>query len=109
MANDAYTQQYLAQDGSFHGRVRAALATVAWQVLEEDAATHGHDMRAGFARQVIGNLTQQAQTIAPWLVERPNLFSFATSFDFQRGNTITAAGDLDIQAQLMADWDDLAG
>jgi hypothetical protein len=109
MPNDSYTQQQLAQDVTFQGRVRAALATVAFQVLEEDPATAKHDQRATFARQVIGNVTFAAQQVTPWLVERPNLRAFETSYDFARANVVTAAGDPDIESQLHTDWNYMAG
>jgi hypothetical protein len=107
--NDSYTQQRLAADILFQGRVRSALANVAWQVLGEDPATANHDARVKYARAVIDSLTGAAQTIAAWVVERPNLLSFATSYDFPSGQVVTAAGDADIESQLLTDWDILAG
>jgi hypothetical protein len=107
--NDSYTQQRLASDTLFQGRVRAAIANVAWQVLEEDPATANHAAREAFARSVISNLTMAAQTAASWIVERPNLLAFATTYDFPSGSIVTAAGDADIQSQLVTDWDILAG
>ena len=109
MANSSYTQQRLAADPTFQGRVRGAIATVAWQVLGEDAATPNHDKRVAYARQAISNLTFAAQLSAPWLVERPNLRAFNTSFDFEAGTVITAAGDADIESQIATDWDVLSG
>jgi hypothetical protein len=109
MANDSYTQQRLAADVAFQGRVRSAMANVAWQMLEEDPATANHANRAAFARSVINSLSLAAQTAAAWLVERPNLLDFATSYDFPSGQIVTAAGDADIESQLVTDWDILAG
>jgi hypothetical protein len=109
MANDSFTQQRLAADATFQGRVRAALATVAWQVLNEDPATPNHANRLTYARNVITNLTFGAQTASPWLVERPNLRAFETSYDFESGTVVTAAADADIESQIATDWDVLAG
>ena len=109
MANDSYTQQRLAADLTFQGRVRNALANVAWQVLGEPDTTPNHAWRATYANQVINNLTFQSAGVANWLVQRPNLMAFATSYDFKGGNVVTASGDADIESQLMSDWDKMAG
>ena len=42
-------------------------------------------------------------------VNRPNVFNFETSYNFQVGGTVTAAGDPDIESQLMTDWNKMAG
>lgn len=108
-ANDSFTQQALASDQSFQLRVRAALARVAWEMLEEPASTPNHDARVWYAKYVLASLTNSAQNVAPWLVERPNLILFETSYDFSAQAVITAAGDADIESQLRTDWDHLAG
>jgi hypothetical protein len=109
MANDSYTQQALAANATFQTRVKNALATVAWQVLNEDVSTPGNTARVQYARQVINNLQGSAMQVAPWLVDRPNLFQFETSFDFPSGDVVTQSGDADIESQLATDWDVLAG
>jgi len=109
MANTSFTQQALAANASFQTRVRNALATVAWQVLNEDPATPNYQARVVYARAVIYNLQGTAIQIAPWLVDRPNLFQFETSFDFPSGDVVTASGDADIESQLASDWNVLAG
>jgi hypothetical protein len=110
MANDAHTQQALAADTHFHSRVRAALAKVAWEVIEEPDTTPHHDERVAYARNIaLPNLANVAVQISPWLVERTNLFAFATSYDFAASSVVTAAGDADIESQLMTDWNVLAG
>lgn len=109
MANDAYTQQALAQDPRFRLRVKAALAKVAWVVLTEPANTADHATRATYARNTIGNLDGAAVQVAQWLVMRTNVVSFVTSYDFTQGAVITAAGDADIESQLSTDWSKLAG
>jgi hypothetical protein len=109
MANDSFSQQALAIDQKFRLRVQNALASVAWSVLSEDAGTPAHPERADYARTVINNLGSQAQTVAPWLVTRPNLMQAVTSYDFQALATVTDATDAALESQLMTDWNTLAG
>ena len=109
MANTSYTQQALASSPNFQLRVRAALATVAWQVLNEPVDTPDHAVRAAYAHTVIGNVSMAATQIAAWLVERPNLMSFETSYNFPAAAVVTAAGDADIESQLATDWSKLSG
>jgi len=109
MANDTFTQQALAQDSRFLERVRGNLATVAFSVLNEAANTPSHSQRAAYARSVINNLQLAATQISSWLVERPNLMAFETSYNFPAAAIVTAAGDADIQSQLLTDWNVLSG
>lgn len=116
MPNDAFTQQALAKESRFQLRLQNALTRVAWEVLDEDAATPHHTERVTFAQKVVGQsalLTPASATVAlqlaPSFVNRPNVFAFATSYDFQVGAVVTASGDLDIESQLRTDWNDLAG
>jgi hypothetical protein len=109
MANDSTTQQRLAADQAFQGRVRSAIATVAFQVLNEDPASPNHDKRVTYARNVIANLTYAAQGAAAWIVERPNLMGKTTSYDFPSGAIVTDATDADLESQVATDWDVLAG
>jgi hypothetical protein len=109
MPNDAFTQQALAAEAQFHKRLQNGLTKVAWQVFEEDPSTLHHAERAAYANRVNNNQTQTAQQLAPSFVNRPNIINFATSYDFEIGATVTAAGDPDIESQLMTDWNTLAG
>lgn len=109
MANTSYTQQALAVDPNFQVRVKNALATVAWQILNEPTDTPNNTMRVAYARSVIQNLPMYAGQICPWLVDRPNLFQFETSFNFPSGHVVTASGDADIESQIASDWNVLAG
>lgn len=109
MANDSNTQQALALDPRFRIRVRAAIAKVAWQILEESAGTANHEIRANYARLVLANLDSIVNQIAPWLVMRGNLLAFTTSYDFAVGGVVTTSGDADIESQLATDWNHLAG
>ena len=109
MPNNAHTQQALASDLQFRQRVKAALSTVAWQVLAEAVDVEHHAERETYAHQVLRSLDQTAQQWAPSLVMRPNLFQFETSYDFAAAQVITASGDPDIESQVMSDWNEWAG
>jgi len=109
MANDSYTQMALGDDANFQRRMRANLMSVSWEILNEADTVEFHDQRANFARQVINNPDLYVRNISAWIVMRPNLFSFATTYSFPAMAVISAAGDPDIQSQLMTDWNDLAG
>jgi hypothetical protein len=109
MANDAFTQQALADDRRFVLRLENALGKVAWEVLNEVSTTPNHTERAQYANRVLANPQQTAQQLASSFVGRPNVFGFATSYDFTVGAVVTAAGDPDIESQLHTDWSQLAG
>ncbi len=110
MSNSSASQQALAEDGSFRRRVKDALSIVAWEVIEEDPATPHHDKREDYARHsVITNLDTAASQAVSWLVNRINIVSFETTYDFASRSIVTAAGDPDIQAQIRADWNIMAG
>ena len=110
--NDSFTQQALASDPHFRQRVRSALSTVAWQVVNEAESTANHEPRLGYAQQVIRSLDSEMTTVLPNIVFRPNVNNFETTyvFDFplQIGQVVTAAGDADLLSQIATDWDDLA-
>lgn len=112
MANDAFSQQALAQDAHFRARVRSALATVAWQIVNESTDTANHANRLAYARQVIRNLNGEVANIVDSLVMRTNVLAFATSYTFdfvtQQGHVVSASGDPDIQSQISTDWNALA-
>lgn len=109
-ANNSYSQQALAADANFRKRLAAALATVAWQVINEDEQTANHEQRKNYARAtVLPNLAGTAAQIAPWMVMRPNVLNFATTYDFALGAVVTASGDADLESQIAADWNILAG
>jgi len=112
MPNDSATQQALANDVTFRRRVRSAMSTVAWQVQGEDVNTPNHQSRVNYADFVIRQLDSEVNAILPSLVFRPLVFNFETTyvydFPLQTGAVVSAAGDLDLQSQLVSDWDDLA-
>jgi hypothetical protein len=110
VANDSASQQALSEDVTFRRRVKDALSIVAWEVVEEDPATPDHKKRVDYARHsVIPSLDAVASTTASWLVNRVNIFSFETSYNFAARAVVTASGDPDIQAQIRADWNTMAG
>lgn len=111
MANDAYTQQALANDPRFRLRVKAALAKIAAQILDEDPGIVGHQQRAVYARTVIGALDAATANLVGFLVMRTNVFNFATSVTLDLGTPVvsTASGDPDLESQLATDWSHLAG
>ena len=110
--NDSFTQQALASDPHFRQRVRSALSTVAWQIVNEADNTVNHAARLSYAQQVNRTLDSETTTVLPNIVFRPNVNNFTTSyvFDFplQIGQVVTAAGDADLMSQIATDWDDLA-
>jgi len=109
MANDAYTQQALAADPNFQLRIRANLMSTAWRVLEEPDTIESHTQRAAYARQVINNPTTFVPSVSTWIVMRPGVFNFETSYNFTAGAVLSVSGDLDIQGQLLQDWNEFAG
>ena len=109
MANDAYTQQALADETSFRLRLQNALTKIAFEVLEEDAAEPYHGQRAAYAQRVINDPANTAIGLAPSFVNRPNIFAFATTYDFAMRSAVTASGDPDIESQVHTDWNMLSG
>lgn len=105
-ANDSYSQQALAGDAQFATRVRAQLIAKAFAVLAEAPVVAA---RVAYARRILDNAGTETQRVLPILVLRTNVMAFQTSYDFQRGAVVTAAGDPDILAQLSADFSMLAG
>ena len=110
MPNSSASQRALSEDQTFRRRVKDALSIVAWEVVEEDPATPYHDKREEYARHsVLVNLDAVATQIIPWLVNRTNIIAFETIYDFTFRAVVTASGDPDIQAQIRADWNIMAG
>ena len=110
MANNSATQQALADDPTFRRRVKDAFSQVAWEVINESDDVPHHMQREEYARRtVLLNLDAVTTQTTPWLVNRTNLIAFETSYNFEARAIVTAAGDPDIRAQLLADWDIMAG
>jgi hypothetical protein len=90
--------------------VKDAFSQVAWEVINEPDDVPHHKEREEYARRtVLLNLDAVATQTSPWLVNRTNIIAFETSYNFEARATVTAAGDADIRAQLLADWDIMAG
>jgi hypothetical protein len=110
LANNSASQQALADDPTFRRRVKDAFSLVAWEVIGEDPETPYHKEREEYARRtVLLNLDAVTTQTAPWLVNRPNLIAFETSYNFDARATVTTSGDPDIRSQLMSDWNVMAG
>src|SRR5262245_39404640 len=112
MPNDAFTQQALANDATFRRRVRSAMSSIAWQVINEDPATANHFYRNAYANLVLRQLDTEVCVITPNLVFRPNVNNFATSYVYdyaqQIGQVVTASGDPDLLSQIATDWNAMA-
>src|SRR5262252_5280277 len=97
MANDSYTQSALADDMKFKQRVRSSMSSVAWQIQAEADSTPNHVNRDKYAQQVVRQLDQEVAVIIPSFVMRPNVFNFATTYNYDFKTRIgfveSAAGD----------------
>jgi hypothetical protein len=112
MPNTARTQIALAASPHFRSRLSAALAKIAWQIMDEAGSVQNHTARIVFARQVLANVDTYAAQIASHIVERTNVLSATTSYDFELGAlgaVVTAATDAALESQLATDWDRLSG
>lgn len=109
MANTAYTQQALADAASFRLRLQNAMTKIAWEVLEENVGVPHHPQRAAYAQRVITDPVNVTIGLVSSFVNRPNIFSFETTYDFAMRSPVTASGDPDIESQVMTDWNTLAG
>lgn len=110
MANTAIQQQRLAASPHFHERVKAAFATVAFQVIAEGRDTPTEVIRYNYARAVLANLDGTVSSTVGWLVQRTNLtVGEDTTYDWDIPSPVTTASDAEIESQLMTDWNVLAG
>lgn len=114
MANSAYTQQALADEPSFHTRVKGALVTQAFVVMGETAPTEQpaldiYNKRIAYAKRVLDILDTEVQRISHLIVMRANLMAFETSYDFPGRRVVTTSGDPDILSQIAFDWNVFAG
>lgn len=61
----AYVDQYAtARDESFLQKIRMAVLEAAVDIMNESTGTAGHDLRAGFAREVLAYPDQRVGPIA---------------------------------------------
>lgn len=112
MAVDQSTQQMaLTRDlgpGGFMERVTAILAYTANAILTESGTTPYHQGRAFYAQTVLRNPTQAAQAGGPLIVMGVNISS-KTTYDEATQTATCTATDLEVQSQIMTDWNGLAG
>jgi hypothetical protein len=111
MADQSTAQMALTRDtgpGGFMERITAVLAYTADAVLRESAATPYHPGRAFYAQRVMQNPLQAAQQGGPLIVMGINISS-KTTYDEGTKTSVCTATDLEIQSQVMTDWNGLAG
>jgi hypothetical protein len=94
--------------GGFMERITALLAFTADSVLSEAADTPYHQGRAYYAQRIMQNPLQAAQQGGPLLVMGINISS-KTTYDETTNTSTCTATDLEIQSQIMTDWNALAG
>ncbi len=107
MPNDAFSQLALAADPKFLTRLKAACLVVAEQVIAEDSGTPNHTARLALAITLLKTPSRSAD-FAQFMVVRPNVMNFPTSYSFIDAAILTASGDADLQSQLASDWNTLA-
>ena len=105
----AIEQQRLAESPHFLQRVTQSLANVAFQVIGEGRDTPTEVIRYNYARLVTQQTTAIAAQTVTWLVQRPNLLSETTSYNFDIPAVVTSATDAEIESQLSSDWNIMAG
>jgi len=94
--------------GGFMERVTAIMAYTANAVLTETATTPYHQGRALYAQRVVQNPPQAATSGGPLIVMGINISSKTTYDEATKTSTCTAT-DLEVQSQIMTDWNGLAG
>jgi hypothetical protein len=112
MAVDTSTAQMaLTRDtgaGGFMERITAIIAYTANSILAESAGTPYHQGRAYYAQRVMQNPLQAATQGGPLIVMGVNIVN-ATTYDEVSQTSTCTASDLEIQSQIMTDWNGLAG
>jgi hypothetical protein len=108
MPNTSFSQQALAQDAGFRLRLQNTLAVVAWQVISEDDTVADHASRILLARRVLTDGFGTAAAVSSWIVTRPNVSNFDTSYDFEARAVVNACGDPDLESQIASDWTQIA-
>lgn len=103
MPNDAFSQTALSDDPHFLIRLKNACLVVALEVIAEDPGVPSHPDRLELAKAMLSTPTLSAK-FAPFMVNRPNVLNFATSYDFAQATVVTASGDADLHSQVAADW-----
>jgi hypothetical protein len=109
--NQSTAQMALTRDigpGGFMERIAAILAYTAGSVLTESAGTAYHQGRALYAQRVMSNPQQAAINGGPLLVMGINVVS-KTTYDDTTKTSVCTAADIELQSQIMSDWNNLAG
>lgn len=92
----------------FLARVEYLLCLQAQVVLTEQGVGTTHEMRAAYAKNVIGAPYNFAAIAAPILVSGVNVRN-ATTYDEQTGVVACTVTDVDLQSQIATFWNALAG
>lgn len=111
MADTTTQQMALTRDtgpAGFMERITAMLTLTAGTVLSESATTLYHQGRSYYAQRVISNPQQAATQGGPYIVMGINISS-KTIYDETTKTATCTATDLEIQSQIMTDWNTLAG
>lgn len=106
--NDAFTLQALADSSFFRKRVKNSLAKIAWQVLNDGAASVTSKT---YARTVLGNLDANVALAAGWIVTRTNVISTTITATLDKGQVVVDSDVLDaaLDSQFANDWSAIAG
>lgn len=110
MANTDLSQSALGESPIFQSRVKTALLKVAQGVIDESPQPPNHAARAAFADLVMANPGGMASATSPFLSIRTSVIAFETFPAWAGGPAAyanTVAGDIDIEAQILNDWDEL--
>lgn len=94
--------------GGFMERLTAIMAATAGSILGEAAATPYHQGRALYAQRVIASPQQAATQAGPQAVMGINIVS-KTVYDEATKSSVCSSTDLEIQSQVMTDWNHYAG
>jgi len=111
MADQSTAQMALTRDtgpGGFMERITAILSFTAQSVLTESAGSAYHPGRALYAQKVMANPSQAATQGGPLIVMGVNVAS-KTVYDPVTKTSVCTAADIEVQSQIMSDWNALAG
>lgn len=112
MATETSTKQMAltrdTQPGGFMERVTAMMSKVASDVLIEEGGTAYHQQRASYAQRVIQNPQMASTSAGPIVVMGVNVVN-TTEYNEGTKTSTCSILDLDLQSQIMALWNPLAG
>src|SRR5215831_9163066 len=93
--------------GGFMERLTAILAETASSILTEAGTTAFHAQRAAYAVRVTQNAAGAAMAAGPLVVMGVNVVQKTTYDEATKTSTCTAT-DLELQSQILTDWNALA-